>query len=515
LFKLKRNPINRGHVFDTGLTVLGGKTMILNRDNDATAADDTSTPPELIVVMRPEFARYADSENFTQQSRELSDVLNEAGAHLRPLFKVDSKMRSETPHRSFSASDFDEMSHFHFVDAPDERLSSLVEKLNALSSVEYAYLKPGTTPAVFYTPLPLAKEPPATTPLFVQSQGYLDPAPSGIDAKHAWDLDGGNGSGVTIFDCETAWNFAHEDLLEQQFDVVVGASDPGKPTDHGTAVIGEMIGNRNNFGITGIVYAAKLSAAALPSTMFDPTAQTIKAAADSLNPGDVLVVERQRTGPQGMIAIEWWEDDLRAIRYAVNKDIVVVAAAGNGGQDLDAPIYDQPPPLHPGGRWRNWKNPFNPTNPSSGAVLVGAGNPPSGTHGRAKDPDRKEPYVDRARCGFSNFGRRVDCQGWGYEVTTAGYGDLQGGANRNRWFTDTFNGTSAATPIVAGAIAAVNGVLKALGHDPLNSFEAISLLRQTGSPQQDAPGRPKTQRIGNRPNLRQLIDAAGRMRSNA
>jgi hypothetical protein len=34
------------------------------------------------------------------------------------------------------------------------------------------------------------------------------------------------------------------------------------------------------------------------------------------------------------------------------------------------------------------------------------------------------------------------------------------------------------------------------------------LLRSTGSSQQDAPGRPATQRIGNCPNLRHLISSA-------
>jgi hypothetical protein len=32
------------------------------------------------------------------------------------------------------------------------------------------------------------------------------------------------------------------------------------------------------------------------------------------------------------------------------------------------------------------------------------------------------------------------------------------------------------------------------------------VLRRTGSPQQDEPGRPATQRIGNRPNIRQMLD---------
>jgi hypothetical protein len=84
--------------------------------------------------MRPEIARYADSANFTQQTGELNNVLNEAGAQLRPLFKVDNKMRSviETPHASYGVStfsfltsdlDLDEMSHFHFVNAPEERFA--------------------------------------------------------------------------------------------------------------------------------------------------------------------------------------------------------------------------------------------------------------------------------------------------------------------------------------------------------------------------------------------------------
>lgn len=43
---------------------------------------------------------------------------------------------------------------------------------------------------------------------------------------------------------------------------------------------------------------------------------------------------------------------------------------------------------------------------------------------------------------------------------------------------------------------------------PLSPSRARELLRATGSLQTDAPGRPRSQRIGNRPNLRQLIAAA-------
>ena len=49
---------------------------------------------------------------------------------------------------------------------------------------------------------------------------------------------------------------------------------------------------------------------------------------------------------------------------------------------------------------------------------------------------------------------------------------------------------------------------KARGRPVLTPAQVRSFLRSTGSPQQDAPGRPATQRIGNRPDLRALSTAA-------
>jgi hypothetical protein len=56
----------------------------------------------------------------------------------------------------------------------------------------------------------------------------------------------------------------------------------------------------------------------------------------------------------------------------------------------------------------------------------------------------------------------------------------------------------------------VQGALKARGIRRLTSAEARMLLRSNGSLQQDAAGRPATQRIGNRPDLRTLIPAAAK-----
>jgi hypothetical protein len=129
---------------------------------------------------------------------------------------------------------------------------------------------------------------------------------------------------------------------------------------------------------------------------------------------------------------------------------------------------------------------------------VGAGAPPPGTHGQNHGPDR-------SRLGFSNFGASVDAQGWGREVTTAGYGDLQGGANEDLWYTDHFSGTSSASPVVVGAVACTQANRKARGLAVYTPAQMRNRLRTTGSAQTDAPGRPATQRVGNRPNLRQLI----------
>jgi peptidoglycan hydrolase-like protein with peptidoglycan-binding domain len=232
------------------------------------------------------------------------------------------------------------------------------------------------------------------------------------------------------------------------------------------------------------------------------SARTIREAADRLRAGDIILLEIHRPGPNstgsgqfGFIAIEWWPDDFAAIRYAVNKGIIVVEAAGNGFQNLDDAIYNTPQFGFPA----SWRNPFDIANPSSQAVVVGAGAPPPGTHG-------SNHGADRSRLGFSNYGNRVDCQGWGREVTSAGYGNLQGG-EREVWYTETFSGTSSASPIVVGALGCVQGVLKAQNAPLLTPADAINLVRTTGSPQQDEPGRPKTQRIGNRPDLREMIPA--------
>jgi hypothetical protein len=347
--------------------------------------------------------------------------------------------------------------------------------------------------------LPSMDEAPPATPDFTTRQGYLLAAPGGIDAVFAATQPGGRGLGVRIIDVEGAWRFTHEDLTQNQGGVVGGtqSTDIGW-RNHGTAVMGEFGGDINGAGITGICPDANTRAI---SIFNNGSAWAIRAAADLLNPGDIILIELHRPGPhatgvgqEGFIAVEWWPDDFDAIRYATARGVIVVEAAGNGAENLDDPVYNTPDPGFPA----TWANPFRRGARDSGAILVGAGAPPPGTHGRNHGPDR-------SRLDFSNYGAAVDAQGWGREVTTTGYGDLQGGSNEDFWYTDQFSGTSSASPIVVGALGCAQGSRRARSVALLTPATARQLLRTTGSPQQDAPGRPATQRIGTRPDLRGMI----------
>ena len=467
---------------------------------------------ELIVVATQDAALRASPSGLASAANvdvsSLADVLGQHGATLQPLFGVhEDHLKAEAAAVASTAmGEVPDLSVYYHVQAPDANLDALAAELRAHDLVDAAYVKPaGEAPVM--TPFvatmlndmaPLAADAPPVSPDFSTRQGYLDAAPGGIDARFAWTQAGGSGAGVNIIDCEWAWNLTHEDLAVNQGTVVVGAA--GGDNNHGTAVQGEMGGTRNTLGITGICPDAfrRFAAFSLPS------ASVIRQAANLLSPGDLLLLEIHRSGPgasgvgqDGYIAIEWWPDDYDAIRYASSRGVIVVEAAGNGARNLDNAIYDTPATGFPSG----WSNPFRRGARDSGAILVGAGAPPPGTHGRNWG-------ADRSRLDFSNYGAAVDAQGWGREVTATGYGDLQGGGNTNLWYTDTFSGTSSASPIVTGALACAQGVLRARGRVPLSPARARELLRATGSPQQDEPGRPATQRVGNRPNLRQLIAAA-------
>jgi hypothetical protein len=377
---------------------------------------------ELIVIAKTDAGLRATREGVASavgaDVTPLSKLVESEGITLQPLFGLsEERIRDRTA--SLAAETGEEvldLSAYYHIEAPDERLDDLAESLLQLDVVEAAYVKPPGEPPtameeeieVLNDMLPKEEAPPVATPDFTSRQIYLDAAPAGIDARYAWTISGGRGTGVKIIDCEWGWNFTHEDLLQNSMGVVVGtsmsySSDPTANTNanrvvnHGTAVVGEIGGDRNSFGVTGICSNATVGAARFGNS----SAQTIRQAADRLRRGDIILLEIHRPGPNstgagqfGYIAIEWWPDDFAAIRYAVSKGIIVVEAAGNGAQNLDDAIYN----TRPAGFPASWRNPFNPANPSSSAVVVGAGAPPPGTHGNNHGPGSITARVFKLWC---------------------------------------------------------------------------------------------------------------------
>jgi hypothetical protein len=348
---------------------------------------------------------------------------------------------------------------------------------------------------------------PLDTPDFSSQQRYLDAAPVGIDARYAWTIPGGRGLGTKVIDVEYDWQTNHEDFASAT-NLFWGGRAPiicsafSSDTNHGTAVMGVLNGRHNGLGVSGITpdvsygLASVCRADYVPGFFFSlftgenvigrthnfAVARAIIDAARVLGRGDVLLIEQHTKGPIGeWVPMEYYQESFDAIRRAmVEQHIVVVEAAGNGGMNLDDVLYNSR---------------FNPTSRNSGALLVGASN----------------GNGDTDRASFSNFGSRVDVHGWGGGVVTLGYGVDAGNSSVPPWnlgdvtryYTQRFGGTSSASPIVAGAVASIQGARRARSLEPLDSSLLRMLFASTGTPQGSASAGGN---IGPLPNLRRAID---------
>jgi hypothetical protein len=357
---------------------------------------------------------------------------------------------------------------------------SLLDELNALSVIEVAYAEPIPQPALLETeaepivldPLRHGSGPPAregATPDFTGFQGYLNAAPTGIGATTAWTFPGGRGASVKVIDIELGWNWNHEDMKVPFYRE--GVEEYG---DHGVAVVGEIAAMNNGFGMTGIASDVEIGS---HNVLEIPTADVFNLVAAALAPGDIFVIELHCPGPgvsgggqSGYIALEYWQANFDAIAAATARGVICCQAAGNGEENFDDPIY--------GGR-------FDRDVRDSGAIIVGA------TDGSST-----------SAAWFTNYGSRVDLSGWGFNVATCGYGDLQGGG-QNQWYTSGFSGTSSATPIVTGAVASLQGIYKAAsGGTPLPGPTLAQVLKESGT------ATDAVKHIGPRPNLATAIPLA-------
>ena len=272
---------------------------------------------------------------------------------------------------------------------------------------------------------------------------------------------GSGGEDVTVIDVEGGWLWTHEDLPDPVVELGVQI-DELYWRNHGTAVLSEIRGSDNGLGVTGIARNCSVGCSSIGAIS---TAGALAAAMDELQRGDLILIELHAPGPNadgngqfGYVPMEYWPDIFDVIRLATARGIIVCEAAGNGYQNLDGPEYE---------------GLFDRTIRDSGAIMCGA-----------------TAAGDLYSADFSNNGTRVDLNGWGWYVTAAGYGDLQNG-DETEWYTDSFSGTSSASPIVTGAVASLQGMTSTV----LDARLARDILNETGTAMVSG------NLIGARPNL--------------
>jgi serine protease len=352
---------------------------------------------------------------------------------------------------------------YFILEAPGSDVEALVKELLTWDAVQTAY---ADTPAAD----PLVN--PADD-IRSGNQGYLNPAPDGIDAEFAWTQAGGDGVGVNFIDLEQGWTLNHEDLAAHGASLLFGTLVNGS-RPHGTAVLGEVCAIDNALGCVGIVPNIASVNVVSHSGSLANVPDCIVAAVANLGFGDVLLLEVQTTAAFGF-PVETLPPSFDAIRLATALGIVVIEAGGNGSNNLDN--------FTDAGGLRMLDR-TSADFRDSGAIVVGAGS----------------STTPHTRLGFSSFGNRVDCYGWGENVDTSS----SNSAGATTLYTAVFNGTSSASPIVAGAALAVQGMAEATLGFRFSPRQLRAILSDpaTGT----ASNNPASDRIGMMPNLRGIAE---------
>jgi hypothetical protein len=431
------------------------------------------SPYRLVVKFNDDVkARAQNGEVRSLAGVDLSDVRNLArtlGATFSPLITAPEAEVAALEVRASQRSGRDQPDLLGILvvrleDAEAARLEAAGEAFQALDLVEYAHIETLVPPPPFDIP--------PTTPSFDHLQTYFGPNP-GMDVDYAWS-EGYRGSGVRLTDIEYNWRYTHEDLNEVDLNPELGQT-PVPHTgnqNHGTGVVGMIGAQPNAYGVRGMAPDATI--ATYPELSVEDGPRRVPAVARAImasEPGDVVLLEMQyayfggtRYGPA-----ELDPSIFSLVGVGTNAGVIVVAAAGNGNQNLDSPEYA-----------------FYRNRGDSGAIIVGAGTADTGHH----------------KLGFSTYGARVNVQGWGHNVVTLCCGDLwQPGNDPNQAYTAGFSGTSSASPFAASAAAILQQAARERLDGPLAPLALRQLLIGTGIPQGSGG------HIGPFPNLRAALQA--------
>ena len=345
--------------------------------------------------------------------------------------------------------------------------------------------------------------------------GYMRAAPQGIDAKYAWDQPGGDGGksiGINLqfFDIESNWDLTHPDLVpaNPQFSGI--GYRPEDRKYHGTGVLGIVIASDNdpddpNYRNSSLGITPNVAVTEVASYWSNPNNtdhfNTIFKVINRLNFGDVLLLEMQvnlEIPPGniilGKLPVEFFQGNFDVIRLGTALGVVIVEAAGNGGNNLDSLSA-------------TWSKPWLRRNRpafDSGAIMVSAATPWRTNQDGSTNPDDPvhAPMVDDANSRQHNFGNRIDCYAWGDMIYTTSCTPHPSGAASA--YYQNFGDTSGASAIIAGAALSVQGMAEANLDYRLSPLQIRNLLSDQGTGTQSLD--PENDKLGVMPDLKAIID---------
>lgn len=373
----------------------------------------------------------------------LDQRLIELGATLEPVM---AEVANVIPDETLSSLSIQavEVSQLYTVNfSPDQDPREVANKLQQDPTVEYA--EPNFVAGITARPreIPVAFTP--NDPLF-SFQWNLQK----IQMPQAWDSSTGQAATVAVID--TGIDFKAPDLVNVKrlpgYDFANNDTDPTDDQGHGTHVAGTIAQSTNNgVGVAGVAYNATL----MPVKVLGANGQgsydnIIKGIVYAVDQG-AKVINMSLAGRTGSQALE------EAVRYAYNKGVVVVAAAGNSGGAVEYPAaYDN--------------------------YVIGVGS----------------VRFDDTRPSYSNFGLQVDLMAPGGDLDVDQNGDGYADGVLQQTFKTPgsytylfFEGTSMASPHVAGLAALILANKPGASPAEVESIMAQS-AKNLGSPDQMGAG---------------------------
>jgi serine protease len=490
-------------------------------------------PPHIVVRLTRELEPYDDGERYEQERlkswNELAALWKKVlarspNARLRPLFRSLSPVELKRLVASARCCSHGDkyppapfFAYFQIVGGQRAELLGILAELRAdRKVVARAYIE--------QVGLPPGVNAGGNEPGLVY-QFYLKPAPSpadwlgGIDAVYAWAANGGmggDGARVRIIDVERGWFHDHPDFPLPRPALLAG-QNVRPSAEHGTAVLGILCAQDRDDGQGGIGVVPHVTSidcvsyvdtldAQCEAAVSNPAA-AIAFAASRLAAGDVMLIEATLyepdldqpgpgpVNPDLMFPIEANEGNRAAINLAVTLGISVVEAGGNGTDPRDGTGCGDPPL-----DMNAWPqlDPADPGYADCSAIMVSAAVVSSA------GPPMQLSWAPR--------GRRIDCfaHGQGVYTTTcippSNVLDCSTAGYTGDYSPPAFGGTSAATAIVAGAAAAIQGLALAKFGAPLLPYQVRAMLGDpnVNTPVYDEWGNGTV--VGVMPDLRRILN---------